>query len=117
MELSGLAGWRHAFSSHRARTHASQPAQQKVEQPACEALPQLADTSDDLFTASLDFLPSGKEAVDQQAEKRNVHTDEEHCVHDLVATHPLIGTGYKKVHPSEDSFREKEAAASSPPLH
>lgn len=93
----------------------SQP--RRLRWPDCEVSPQLANASDDFFTASLDFLPGGKEAVDEQAEKRNVHDDEEHCVHDLVATHPLIGTGFKEAHPSEDSFREKEAAASSPPLH
>ena len=77
----------------------------------------MADASDDLFAASLDFLLGGKKAEDEQAEKCNVHTDEEHCVHDLEAGHPLIGKRFKVVHPSEDSFREKEAAASSPPLH
>ena len=84
---------------------------------ANEASAQLAVTSDDLLAASLDFLPGSWEAVDKQAEKRNIHTDEEHCVHDLEATDPSIGTGFKTAHPSEDSFREKEATASVPPLY
>ena len=84
---------------------------------ANETSDHLAVTSDDLFAASLDFLPGSYKAVDKQAEKRNVHTDEEYCVHDLEATDPLIGTGFKTAHPSEDSFREKEATASVPPLY
>ena len=63
------------------------------------------------------IFPGSWEAVDKQAEKRNIHTDEEHCVHDLEATDPSIGTGFKTAHPSEDSFREKEATASVPPLY
>ena len=46
----------------------------------------LADTSDDLFTASLDLLFGRHEAIDEQAEKSDVHTDEEHHVHGVVAT-------------------------------
>ena len=41
MELSGLAGWRHAFSSHRARTHASQPAQQRAHASCMQILDAL----------------------------------------------------------------------------
>ena len=49
-------------------------------------LGSLADTSYDLFTASLDLLFGRHEAIDEQAEKSDVHTDEEHHVHGVVAT-------------------------------
>ena len=49
-------------------------------------LSSLANTSDDLFTASLDLLFGRHEAVDEQAEKSDVHAYEEHHVHDLVTT-------------------------------
>ena len=62
-----------------------------------------ADTSDDLFTASLDFLPGCKEAIDEQPEKSDVHANEKHRVHDFVATCPLIGRGCNQDYPSEDS--------------
>ena len=66
---------------------------------------QWADTSDDLFTASLDFLPGCKEAIDEQPEKSDVHANEKHRVHDLVATCSLIGRRYKPAYPSDDSFQ------------
>ena len=47
---------------------------------------QVANTSDDLFTASLDLLFGRHEAIDEQAEKSDVHAYEEHHVHGLVAT-------------------------------
>ena len=67
-------------------------------------LSALADTSDDLFTASLDLLFGRHEAVDEQAEKSNVHADEEHHVHGLVATWPVIDGKRKPAYPSEDSL-------------
>ena len=66
---------------------------------------QRADTSDDLFTASLDFLPGCKEAIDEQPEQSDVHANEKHRVHDLVATCSLIGRRYKPAYPSDDSFQ------------
>ena len=70
-----------------------------------EPVSQWADVSNDFFPASLDFLPGCKQAVDKQAEKGNVHANEEHHVHDLVTTCPLIDRGCKPAYPSEDSFR------------
>ena len=64
----------------------------------------MADTSDDLFTASLDLLFGRHEAVDEQAEKSDVHADEEHHVHGLVATWPVIDGKRKPAYPSEDSL-------------
>ena len=64
----------------------------------------MADTSNDLFTASLDLLFGRHKAVDEQAEKSDVHTDEEHHVHGLVATCPVIGGKLKPAYPSEDSL-------------
>ena len=46
----------------------------------------ISHTSDDLFTASLDLLFGRHEAVDEQAEKSDVHAYEDHHVHGLVAT-------------------------------
>ena len=63
------------------------------------------DTSDDLFTASLDFLPGCKEAIDEQPEQSDVHANEKHHVHDLVATCSLIGRTCKPAYPSEDSIQ------------
>ena len=74
-------------------------------------LSSLANTSDDLFTASLDLLFSRHEAVDEQAEKSNVHADEEHHVHGLVATWPVIDGKRKPAYPSEDSLIVREGVS------
>ena len=79
---------------HRQPLHGSPPSTRRPgNQTGCieqwtsgRGLSALADTSDDLFTASLDLLFGRHEAVDEQAEKSNVHADEEHHVHGLVAT-------------------------------
>ena len=60
--------------------------------------------SDGLFTARLDFLFGRHEAVEEQAEKSDVHAYEEHHVHGLVATCPVIGGKRMLAYPSEDSL-------------
>ena len=64
----------------------------------------MADTSDDLFTASLDLLFGRHEAVDEQTEKSDVHAYEKHHIHGLVATRPVIGGKRMPAYPSEDSL-------------
>ena len=63
--------------------------------------------SGDLFAASLDLLFGCNQTISKQAEKSDVHADEEHHVHDPLASWSLIGVRCKRVYPSKDSLSQR----------